>query len=42
MDGWKKAFSWHIIPRHTRSFQAVGADVSFLFVRTFVISGFLG
>jgi hypothetical protein len=39
MDGWKKAFSWHI-PGHTRSFQAVGADVSFLFVCTFVISGF--
>jgi hypothetical protein len=30
MDGWKKLF--HCIPRHTRSFQPVGADVSFLFL----------
>jgi hypothetical protein len=30
MDGWKKLF--HCRPRHTRSFQPVGADVSFVFL----------
>ncbi len=40
MDGWKKLF--HYIPCYTRSFQAVGADVSFRFVCTVFISGFLG